>query len=146
MWKSSDRIVSIDMRSSVEVLLSGSLNHVDAHIPYKGGDTDEWSELYRAYSNPINSRFLDSVNELVMGQGLNMNSTICLVASSYYRGIMAANILSVAGYQNIMVELEGERYRTPATVKGINRERGSSVAAKLYWTNSHYSRVEGWLH
>ncbi|MEW8036371.1 MAG: hypothetical protein AB2665_06460 [Candidatus Thiodiazotropha sp.] len=147
MWKSSDRLISIDMRSSVEVLLLGSLHNVDAHIPYRGGDMDEWSELYRAYSNPVNNLFLLSVNELLMEQGLNRNSSIRLIASSYRRGIMAANILLVAGYGNVIVELGGERDDPPAAVvEETDSDSDCSWNGRLYWTNSEAGRMGGWLH
>ncbi|MEW8586057.1 MAG: hypothetical protein AB2531_09860 [Candidatus Thiodiazotropha sp.] len=147
MWKSSDRLISIDMRSSVEVLLLGSLHNVDAHIPYRGGDLDEWSELYRAYSNPVNNLFLLSVNELLMEQGLNRNSSIRLIASSYRRGIMAANILLVAGYENVVVELDRERNTPPAAVvKEADGDSDCSWNGRLYWTNSDNGRQGGWLH
>ncbi|MEW8508673.1 MAG: hypothetical protein AB2598_18430 [Candidatus Thiodiazotropha sp.] len=147
MWKSSDRIISIDMRRSVEVLLSGSINSADAHIPYKGGDTDEWCELYQAYTNPINNLFLASVNELVMERGLNKSSSIRLIASSYRRGIMAANILSVAGYGNVIVELDRERNRSSgAVVSRVRQNPGRSWSDRLYWANSGQARQGGLLH
>ncbi|WP_316368248.1 hypothetical protein [Candidatus Thiodiazotropha sp. CDECU1] len=103
MWDTRNNSLCIDVRSSVEVLLLGSLEMADAHIPYADVDMDEWCEYMKAYRSQSNNAFLLCVDELLIERGLNRSCALSLVASSYRQGVMAANILSVAGYGNVAV-------------------------------------------
>ncbi|MEW8053113.1 MAG: hypothetical protein AB2792_02940 [Candidatus Thiodiazotropha sp.] len=147
MWKPSNRSLCIDVRRSVEVLLLGSLETVDAHIPYAAIDMDEWNEFLKSYRSQSNSAFLLRVDELVIERGLNRSTSVSLIASSYHQGIMAANILSVAGYENVVVEV-GRRHHSaicPAA-NGKNREFDDGHHARYEWTNSMNRQVSGWVH
>ncbi|MCU7892125.1 MAG: hypothetical protein KZQ78_11145 [Candidatus Thiodiazotropha sp. (ex Ustalcina ferruginea)] len=105
MKKATKRVLCIDTRSCIEVMLLGVLEAADAHIPYIGSNIDEWSEFQKCYKKHSNNNFLCCVNELVWEHGLHRDSLICLISGSHRRGVMAANILYVAGYSNVVVEL-----------------------------------------
>ncbi|MCU7943764.1 MAG: hypothetical protein KZQ87_13890 [Candidatus Thiodiazotropha sp. (ex Cardiolucina cf. quadrata)] len=147
MWKSSNRSLCIDVRRSVEVLLLGSLDTVDAHIPYIAIDVDEWSEFMKSYRSQSNSAFLLRVDELVIERGLNRSTIVSLMASSYHQGIMAANVLSVAGYENVAVEVGRKNHSAICSAaNGKNQESKDGYHARYEWTNSMNRQVGGWVH
>jgi rhodanese-related sulfurtransferase len=120
---------------------------VDAHIPYVGSEVDEWSDLYKSYGDPANNLFLYYVNELVMDRGLGRNSAIYLMCSSYRRGLLAANILSVAGYANVIVEFG--RQRDCAFSSSAQGRQGDCVCMRcdaVQWMHSSSVHEGGWLH
>lgn len=148
MWKSSNGMLYIDMRNSVEVLQLGSLENADAHIPYTGSDMDEWSELYKAYSNPANNIFLLCVDELVMDHGLSRNCAVCLICSSYRRGLRAANILSVAGYGKVLVELGGQSDCNTSVSLAMKSDRDVTCMWNdvFQGAGTDSAHLGGWLH
>jgi hypothetical protein len=147
MWKSADRELYIDMRSDVDIMQSGALNNVDARISYVGCDMDEWSDLYKTFLNPANNLFLHSVNELVMDHGLNRANAIRLVSSSYRRGLLAANILSVAGYGNVVIEVGRQRDCAYVPTAIVNDRNCNCVwDDERQLTNAISLHEGGWLH
>jgi rhodanese-related sulfurtransferase len=147
MWKSSDKRLVIDVRSSVEVLLLGSLEGVDAHIPYSGIDSDEWSEYMKAYRSQSNNAFLLCVDELLIQCGLNRNCIITLIASSNRHAIMAANILSVAGYGNVVVKV-GRKHDSSFHSDGMGDDCDPNRASQTgyEWSKSMNRQMGGGLH
>jgi hypothetical protein len=125
----------------------GSLEEADAHIPYVAIDMDEWSEFMKAYKSQSNNAFLLHVDDLVIEHGLNRSSCLNLIASSYRQGVMAANVLAVAGYGNVTVEV-GKRRDSAirSTVIGENNDTTAASHAGYQWTNSSCGELGGWLH
>ncbi|MES9822606.1 MAG: hypothetical protein ABW161_18780 [Candidatus Thiodiazotropha sp.] len=131
----------------LEVLLLGSLETVDAHIPYIAIDVDEWSEFMKSYRSQSNSAFLLRVDELVIERGLNRSAIVSLMASSHHQGIMAANILSVAGYENVVVEVGRKNHSAICSAaNGRNQESNDGYHTRYEWTNSMNRQVGGWVH
>jgi hypothetical protein len=125
----------------------GPLEEADAHIPYVAIDMDEWSEFMKAYRNQSNNAFLLHVDDLVIEHGLSRRSSLCLIASSYRQGVMAANVLSVAGYGNVIVEV-GKRRDSAirSTVIGENSDTTAASHVGYQWTNTSGSQLGGRLH
>lgn len=147
MRNSINRSLCIDIRRSVEVLILGSLEGADAHIPYAAIDMDEWSEFMKAYRNQSNNAFLLRVDDLVIEYGLNRSSCVSLIASSYHQGVMAANVLSVAGYASVIVEVG--RCHDSAICSAVIGENSNSTAgcpARYQWMNSTCGQLDGLLH
>ena len=105
MYDLTQKDLHIDIRSCAEVMLLGSIDRVDAHIPFLGGDVDEWNELQQSYRSYGNNHFLNGVFELINEKGLTRDCKISLVTRSGRKGAMAASILDVAGYGNVLVEV-----------------------------------------
>jgi hypothetical protein len=106
MLNPKHRSLYIDIRRSAVALVYGSLARADAYIPYVATDTDEWIDCIEAYKKRSNNLFLQQIDDLVMERGFNRNSSLSLITSSYKQGVMAANLLTVAGYENVIVELD----------------------------------------
>jgi hypothetical protein len=119
----------------------------DAHIPYVAIDMDEWNEFMKAYRNQSNNAFLLRVDDLVIEHGLNRSSCVNLIASSYRQGVMAANVLSVAGYANVIVEV-GRRHDSAirSAVIGENSDSTAGSHARYQWANSACRQLGGLLH
>ena len=147
MWDSSNKSLNIDVRSSVEVLLLGPLAMADAHVPYAGIDMDEWSEYMKAYRNQSNNAFLLCIDELLIESGLSRSSPVSLIASSYRHGIMAANILSVAGYGNVAVEVgrKNDSVFSPSSI-GDSCDYNYGRQASHGWTKSVNRQMGERLH
>ncbi|MCU7802895.1 MAG: hypothetical protein KZQ92_23230 [Candidatus Thiodiazotropha sp. (ex Lucinoma borealis)] len=143
MKKTTNGLLCIDTRSCIEVMLLGVLEAADAYIPYIGSNIDEWSEFQKCYKKHSNNNFLRCVNELVWEHGLHRDSLICLISGSHRRGVMAANILYVAGYSNVVVELGTRRGNAVESgMAGDGRVINCWRNGKLAWTNS-LSQADG---
>ncbi len=95
--------LTIDIRSSSEVMLYGVAEDADAHIPYYGGPIDEWNVFQQSYLTHGNTSFINGVFDLISEYGLYRDSSIVLLTKSNRRGARAASLLQVAGYKNIRV-------------------------------------------
>jgi rhodanese-related sulfurtransferase len=147
MRYSSNNSLCIDVRRNLEVLMLGSLERADAHIPYEAIDMDEWNEFMQAYRNQSNSAFLMRVDDLLLERGLNRSNAVSLIASSYRQGIMAANLLSVAGYGNVVVEV-GWRRDSVICSAIIGEKCDATVGghARYQWRNAAGRQLGGLLH
>jgi hypothetical protein len=101
----ADQALTIDIRSSVEVMLFGIEEQADAHIPYYGGPVDEWNVFKQSFLTRSNDYFIKTVFELIKEYGLYRDSSIILVSKSRYIGLRAASLLQVAGYKNVQTEI-----------------------------------------
>jgi hypothetical protein len=147
MRYSSDNFLCIDVRRNPEVLMLGSPERADAHIPYEAIDMDEWNEFMQVYKNQSNSAFLMRVDDLLIEHGLNRNNGVSLIASSYRQGIMAANLLSVAGYGNVIVEVGWRRDSVICSALiGENSDAAAGGYARYQWRNSADRQLGGLLH
>jgi rhodanese-related sulfurtransferase len=147
MWNPGKRSLCIDMRRCAEVLMFGPLERVDAYIPYVAIDKDEWIDCIEAYKNRSNNIFLQRVDDLVIEHGLNRNNTISLIASSYEQGVMAANLLTVAGYGNVVVEAGGRSGSSGycAVSEDANLST-TSCCSSNQWIESTSRELIGLLH
>lgn len=147
MWKAINRSLNIDMRRSAEALMLGPLEKADAYVPFVVIDRDEWMDCIEAYKKRTNNIFLQRVDDLLLEYGLSRSSTIRLIASSYYQGILAANLLEVAGYGSVVVEV-GSRSDTPGCCV-VSRENNLSTAGSrigYQWTDATTRELSGVLH
>ncbi|MES9972561.1 MAG: hypothetical protein ABW092_21200 [Candidatus Thiodiazotropha sp.] len=119
----------------------------DAHIPYTDVDRDEWCEYMKAYRSQSNNAFLLCVDELLIERGLNRNSSISLIASSCRHAIMAANILTVAGYTNVAIEVGRKNASVfgPAAI-GDHCEYTRGRRASQQWAKSFNRQMGQRLH
>jgi rhodanese-related sulfurtransferase len=130
MYDPMDKILCIDIRSCAEVIQHGSIERIDAHIPYLGRSVDEWNVVRQRYHSYSNNVFLRCVLELTMENGLTRDCPIVLVTKSGARGAMAANILDVAGYSNVCVEVNGFY-----SDRGVHRKRENGQEVN-YWRDA----------
>jgi hypothetical protein len=127
----------------------GSLEEADAHIPYVAVDRDEWCESMKTYRHQLTNDFLLGVDDLVIEHVLNRGSRLRLIASSYRQGVMAANILSVAGYENVIVEVgrcPGSTVRSALMWENCDCTAGDSGSHACQWTNPTRRQLGGLLH
>ena len=125
MYDLTQKDLHIDIRSCAEVMLLGSIERVDAHIPFLGGPVDEWNEFQQSYRSYTNNNFLNCVFELIREKGLTRDCEIFLITRSGRKGAMAASILDVAGYSNVLVDVNGFYSDNEASCNRDNRVIGS---------------------
>jgi hypothetical protein len=147
MLKPKHRPLYIDIRRSAVALMYGSLARADAYIPYVATDRDEWIDCIEAYKKRSNNMFLQQIDDLIIEYGFSRYSTVRLISSSYQQGIMAANVLTVAGYGNVVVELD--RSSDASSCSAVIRESKSSdtgCSIGYQWIDSTSRQLSGVLH
>jgi hypothetical protein len=126
----TEQALTIDIRSSAEVMLYGVEERADAHIPYHGSPVDEWNMFKQSFLTHGNTFFVNSIFELISDYGLYRDSLIVLIAKSLLSGLRAASLLQVAGYKNIRVEIrEGNSDRLVKRDRGSRKDSGSGVGS-----------------
>jgi rhodanese-related sulfurtransferase len=146
MYIPAEKTVYIDIRSSAEVMLFGSVGSVDAHIPYLGGPVDEWNLFNQSYRSLSNNYFLHSVFGLLREYGMYLDSPIVLITRSSRRGLQAASILDVAGCSNVQVEERGYYFDNRITLDRHKRMTGNGSVAGSAGGEPYLYRAAAMLH
>jgi hypothetical protein len=141
------RALYIDIRRSAVALMYGALARADAYIPYVATDRDEWIDCIEAFKKRSNNMFLQQVDDLVIEHGFSRYNTVSLISSSYQQGIMAANVLTVAGYGDVVVELDRSSDASGCSaVIRENKVTNTSSSIGYQWIDSTSGPLSGVLH
>jgi rhodanese-related sulfurtransferase len=146
MYVPAEKTVYIDIRSSAEVMLFGLVGSVDAHIPYLGGLVDEWNLFQQSFGSFTNNNFLHSVFELLREYGMYRDNPIVLITKSTRKGLQAASILNVAGFNNVKVEERGYYFDNRTSLDRHQRMAGKSGVAGSASGEPYLYRVAAMLH
>ncbi|MCG8053729.1 MAG: hypothetical protein JAZ15_21265, partial [Candidatus Thiodiazotropha endolucinida] len=115
-----------------------------AHIPYYGGPIDEWNVFQQSFLTHGNTDFINGVFDLIREYGLYRDSSIVLITKSNRKGIRAASLLQVAGYQHVRVEIRVGNSDGPV-IYGQDRKLGLGIDSELVAGKSYMYDVKAIL-
>jgi rhodanese-related sulfurtransferase len=126
-------VVFIDVRNRAEVQYVGFADAVDANIPLLFFDTAEWAQKEDSangrYRQVYNDGFVEAVDRLIAGRGLDRDAPVILMCKSGSRVPIAARELHDAGYTRVYTQHEG--------FEGIKAKSGPSEGKRVVngWKN-----------
>jgi rhodanese-related sulfurtransferase len=122
----------LDIRTLDERSFTGSPAGVDAHVPYMVvAQPPRWDAKNNRYFQELNANFVQAVDAQIRAKHLGKVSPIVLICRSGDRSAKAADLLALAGYDNVHSVVDG--YDGDVSADGERNINGWRVA-KLPWT------------
>jgi rhodanese-related sulfurtransferase len=102
-----DGVVFIDIRTRAEIAFVGMPTDADANIPLKHVSLETLNSEKGTFPMTPNPDFIESVDQLVTGMGLEKNQPIMVMCRSGGRSAAAANLLAEQGYTQVYSVVDG---------------------------------------
>ena len=128
---SPDNVLLIDIRSRAEVKFLGMTDSADANIPIRFMRKDyAWSDKKNTYRTTINKDFVEAVNALLAGKGLDKNTPVILMCLAGGRVPRAAKKLHGNGFIKVYSQYQG--------FEGIKAKTGPNKGKRVVngWKNA----------
>lgn len=106
--KHPDEVVFVDIRSPVELGLTGHPKAVDLNVPFR--DFVEplvWDDARGVWSMETNPRFSAQLDGELRRRGATYDTVVMLLCRSGDRSAQAADALSLLGYRNVVSVVDG---------------------------------------
>ena len=106
--KLGDKALFIDVRDPIEIMFTGFTDEVDANIPFKIANREEWNKKKPVFSMEPNPDFEKAIAAALEQRGLTKDAPIILMCrSGGTRGAPSAKALWGKGYSQVYVVTDG---------------------------------------
>jgi rhodanese-related sulfurtransferase len=103
-----DEVVFVDIRSPVELGLTGHPKAVDLNVPFRDFVQPlVWDDARGAWSMQTNPRFSAQLDGELRHRGATYDTVVMLLCRSGDRSAQAADALSLLGYRNVVSVVDG---------------------------------------
>jgi rhodanese-related sulfurtransferase len=103
-----DAVVLIDIRSGVELGLSGHAQGVDLNVPFRDFVQPlAWDEPSSGWKMTANPRFAAELDQRLRQYGASYDTVVMLICRSGDRSALAADVLTQAGYRRVLSVIDG---------------------------------------
>lgn len=102
-----DRALLVDIRTRSEVAFVGMPSLAHANIPYMDTRFDEWDSKSSNFKLQANGEFTLRMEALLTKRGLDKSAPVFLICRSGNRTAKAANILRLAGFEQVYTVTDG---------------------------------------
>lgn len=101
LQEQGDSILFIDVRDPVEIQFTGFVDAVDAVIPFRLVQRDQWDEDQGHFAMPLNPDMVEQVSQALAEKGLDHSARIITMCrSGSARGKPSAEYLRQQGFAN----------------------------------------------
>lgn len=103
-----DEVVFVDIRSPVELGLTGHPTAVDINVPFRDFVQPlVWDDAKSAWAMETNPRFPEQLDSELRRRGATHDTVVMLLCRAGDRSAQAADALSLLGYRNVVSVVDG---------------------------------------
>jgi rhodanese-related sulfurtransferase len=103
-----DAVVLVDIRSGVELGLTGHAQGVDLNVPFRDFVQPlAWDEQSSGWKMIVNPRFVADLDQRLRQYGASYDTVVMLICRSGDRSARAADVLTQAGYRRVLSVIDG---------------------------------------
>lgn len=128
--KEAPNVLFIDLRSPEELACVGAPMMIDAHIPYKFANWQQWDDKNKNFKMVVNDRIVSLIESCLQQKGFNKKTPIILLCRAGFWSAWTADLLAQAGYEKVYNIIDG--------FEGDKATSGSKQGQRVIngWTNS----------